>query len=83
MSVRNILDGTITIGGGLTSESEIDIKELSSRIINAGEIKTYKASIAGPTQEAGIPTVLEYNNITTPSITATESITTPVLAATG
>ena len=64
MSVRNILDGSIQIGaGGLTPESEISVKELSSRIINAGDIKTYKVSIAGPTQEEGFPTVLTYDNL--------------------
>ena len=102
MSVRNILDGTIPMAGGLTPESEISVKNVYSAQgfmtpgdVNVGgnisvikefvgqAIKTGNLSIASPNEGEGFPTVLSYNNITTPALTATEKITTPSLAVKG
>ena len=93
MSVRNILDGTIPVDGGLTPDSEISVKHvyadrgfMTPGDVNVGgnisvvkeiavrAIKTSSLSFPSASEEGSYPTVLTYDNITTPSITATGTI---------
>ena len=63
MSVRNILDGTIPVGGsgGLTPESDIRVGNIQAETIKAANVKVLEA---GTFQQ-----VQAFQSITTPSLT--------------
>ena len=69
MSVRNILDGTIPVGGsgGLTPESDIRVGNIQAETIKAANVKIVQA---GTFQE-----VQAFTSIRTPSLTATKALT--------
>ena len=82
MSVRNILDGTITIGaGGLTPESNVLVNTLEAVDTVRGLFVVGQKGIGTEQIDASIikitgdKTTISEDNITTPSLTATESIT--------
>ena len=92
MSVRNILDGTIPVGGsgGLTPESEIQVKKLICPYIHNGELKTglinvddvFADTITTTTHMKGAKLTVT-GNTATQTLTASESITTPSLTLGG
>ena len=78
MSVRNILDGTIPVGGGSGWQEEVQTEQLT--VGTTGMLCTGPLTCAST---ATIDKVKAITSVETPSLSATENITTPTLAATG